>query len=93
MANEMFTQYDKPRIAMLCEKAGLMQRALEHYENVDDLKRVMARTEMITPEFLVKCAAESLPLLASLPHPSRSPPPFAPRRCAISRPAPPRLTA
>ena len=25
MANEMFTHYDKPRIAMLCEKAGLMQ--------------------------------------------------------------------
>ena len=25
MANDMFSQYDKPRIAMLCEKAGLMQ--------------------------------------------------------------------
>jgi len=54
MANEMFTHYDKPRIAMLCEKAGLMQRALEHYENADDLKRVMSRTELITPEFLIK---------------------------------------
>ncbi|KAL1511931.1 hypothetical protein AB1Y20_005212 [Prymnesium parvum] len=54
MANEMFTHYDKPRIAMLCEKAGLMQRALEHYENIDDLKRVLSRTEMIQPEFIVK---------------------------------------
>jgi len=54
MANEMFTHYDKPRIAMLCEKAGLVQRALEHYTNIDDLKRVMMRTEMIQPEFLVK---------------------------------------
>jgi clathrin heavy chain len=54
MANDMFTQYDKPRIAMLCEKAGLMQRALEHYSNIDDLKRVMSRTELIQPEFLVK---------------------------------------
>jgi clathrin heavy chain len=54
MANEMFSHYDKPRIAMLCEKAGLVQRALEHYENIDDLKRVMSRTELITPEFLVK---------------------------------------
>ena len=74
MANEMFTQYDKPRIAMLCEKAGLMQRALEHYENVDDLKRVMARTEMITPEFLVKCAAAPLPS-----------PPLAARLAALGR--------
>ena len=39
MANDMFTHYDKPRIAMLCEKAGLVQRAMEHYENVDDIKR------------------------------------------------------
>merc|ERR1719183_1528689 len=54
MANDMFTHYDKPRIAMLCEKAGLMQRALEHYSNMDDLKRVMSRTELIQPEFLVK---------------------------------------
>ena len=54
MANDMFTQYDKPRIGMLCEKAGLMQRAIEHYESLDDLKRVMSRTELIQPEFLVK---------------------------------------
>jgi len=54
MENNMFTHYDKPRIAMLCEKAGLMRRALEHYENTDDLKRVMSRTELIQPEFLVK---------------------------------------
>ena len=39
MANDMFTHYDRPRIAMLCEKAGLVQRAMEHYENVDDVKR------------------------------------------------------
>jgi len=54
MANEMFTHYDRARIAMLCEKAGLAQRALEHYTNIDDLKRCMMRTEMIQPEFLVK---------------------------------------
>jgi clathrin heavy chain len=54
MANEMFHHYDRPRIAMLCEKAGLAARALEHYENVDDMKRAMLRTELIPPEFLVK---------------------------------------
>jgi clathrin heavy chain len=54
MANDMFTHYDKPRIAMLCEKAGLVQRAMEHYENVDDVKRAMSRTELLNPEQLVK---------------------------------------
>jgi len=54
MANEMFHHYDRPRIAMLCEKAGLAARALEHYDNVDDMKRAMMRTELIPPEFLVK---------------------------------------
>jgi clathrin heavy chain len=54
MANEMFHHYDRARIAMLCEKAGLAARALEHYENVDDMKRAMLRTELIPPEFLVK---------------------------------------
>ncbi|CAF5136628.1 unnamed protein product, partial [Rotaria magnacalcarata] len=31
LANNMFTHYDRPHIAQLCEKAGLLQRALEHY--------------------------------------------------------------
>lgn len=32
LGNEMFTHYDRPRIANLCEKAGLMQRVslLQH---------------------------------------------------------------
>ena len=54
MANDMFTHYDKPRIAMLCERAGLVQRAMEHYENIDDIKRAMSRTELMQPEQLVK---------------------------------------
>merc|ERR1719217_65505 len=54
MANDMFTHYDRPRIAMLCEKAGLVQRAMERYENVDDIKRAMSRTELLNPEQLVK---------------------------------------
>merc|ERR1719217_2048296 len=54
MANDMFTQYDRPRIAMLCEKAGLAQRAMEHYDNIDDIKRAMSRTELLNAEQLVK---------------------------------------
>jgi clathrin heavy chain len=53
LANEMFTHYDRPRIAALCEKAGLYQRALEHYTDINDIKRVMTNTHAINPEFLV----------------------------------------
>lgn len=31
LGNQMFTHYDKSHIAQMCEKAGLLQRALEHY--------------------------------------------------------------
>jgi len=31
LGNQMFTNYDKSHIAQMCEKAGLLQRALEHY--------------------------------------------------------------
>lgn len=31
LGNQMFTHYDRSHIAQLCEKAGLLQRALEHY--------------------------------------------------------------
>jgi clathrin heavy chain len=51
--SDMFSHYDKPRIAGLCEKAGLFQRALEHYSDINDIKRVMQNTNMIKPEFLV----------------------------------------
>ena len=54
MANEMFTHYDKARIGMLCEKAGLPARALQHYENIDDIKRALMRTELMQPDFIVK---------------------------------------
>lgn len=53
LANDMFTHYDRARIATLCEKAGLFQRALEHYTDINDIKRVMTNTHAINPEFLV----------------------------------------
>jgi clathrin heavy chain len=51
--NDMFSHYDKPRIAILCEKAGLYQRALELYTDLNDIKRVIVHTNLIPPEFLV----------------------------------------
>lgn len=47
LGNEMFTHYDRPRIANLCEKAGLLQRALEHYEDISDIKRVIVHTNVL----------------------------------------------
>ena len=50
LGNEMFSYYDKPRIANLCERAGLLQRALEHYEDINDIKRVVVHTNVLQPE-------------------------------------------
>ncbi|KAF1331725.1 Clathrin heavy chain, partial [Globisporangium splendens] len=53
LSNNMFSHYDKPRIAALSEKAGLFQRALEHYTELPDLKRVIVNTQAINHEFIV----------------------------------------
>ncbi|KAI9818123.1 MAG: hypothetical protein M1827_000748 [Pycnora praestabilis] len=53
LGNEMFSYYDKPRIAQLCENAGYPQRALEHYEDPAAIKRVIVRTNEISEEWLV----------------------------------------
>ncbi|KAF5383731.1 hypothetical protein D9615_003688 [Tricholomella constricta] len=53
LGNEMFTHYDRPRIANLCEKAGLLQRALEHYEDLADIKRAIVHTTTLQPDWLV----------------------------------------
>jgi clathrin heavy chain len=49
-----FTHYDKLKIAQLCERAGLFQRALEAYTDLVDIKRVLANTHAIDPNFLLE---------------------------------------
>lgn len=46
----MFTNYDRAHIAQLCEKAGLLQRALEHYTDLYDIKRAVVHTHLLNPE-------------------------------------------
>ncbi len=58
LGNEMFTHYDRPRIANLCEKAGLLQRALEHYEDINDIKRVVVHTNLFNADWLVNYFAK-----------------------------------
>jgi clathrin heavy chain len=53
LGNEMFTFYDKAYIAQLCERAGLTQRALEHYSDIYDIKRTIVHTNLLNPEWLV----------------------------------------
>ncbi|CAG8432851.1 7339_t:CDS:10 [Diversispora eburnea] len=52
-SNGMFTHYDKPTIALLCEKAGLLQRALEHYSDLADIKRCIVHTQILNTDFVL----------------------------------------
>ncbi|XP_038712359.1 clathrin heavy chain 1-like [Tripterygium wilfordii] len=54
LANGMFSHYDRPRVAQLCEKAGLYIRALQHYTELSDIKRVIVNTQAIEPQGLVE---------------------------------------
>ncbi|XP_005091567.1 clathrin heavy chain 1 isoform X2 [Aplysia californica] len=53
LGNQMFTHYDRAHVAQLCEKAGLLQRALEHYTDLYDVKRAVVHTHLLNPEWLV----------------------------------------
>ncbi|KAJ3123689.1 hypothetical protein HK100_011525 [Physocladia obscura] len=53
LGNQMFSHYDRNYIAGLCEKAGLYQRALEHYTDIYDIKRVIVNTQLLTPEWTI----------------------------------------
>mmetsp|Transcript_40808 Transcript_40808/g.97020 ORF Transcript_40808/g.97020 Transcript_40808/m.97020 type:complete len:1701 (-) Transcript_40808:29-5131(-) len=54
LANNTLSHYDRPRIAQLCEKAGLYMRALQHYTDLPDIKRVIINTHAIEPQALVE---------------------------------------
>lgn len=53
LGNNMFSHYDKPSIGKLCEKSGLFQRALEHYDDLKDIKRVIVHTNVLPNDWLV----------------------------------------
>lgn len=53
LGNQMFTHYDRAHVAQLCEKAGLLQRALEHYTDLYDIKRAVVHTQLLSPDWLV----------------------------------------
>jgi clathrin heavy chain len=50
LGNKMFSHYDRATIGQLCEKAGLLQRALEHFTDLYDIKRTVVHTQHFNPE-------------------------------------------
>jgi len=54
LGSNMFHHFDKQRVAVLCEKYQLYQRALELYGDIKDVKRVLAvAAGALDPTFLV----------------------------------------
>jgi clathrin heavy chain len=53
MQQGILTHYDRPHIGKLCEKAGMWQRAAEHYEDIADIKRVFKNSHQMSTEFVV----------------------------------------
>ena len=53
IGNEMFHHYDRAYIAGLCEKAGLFQRALEHFTDTYDIKRTIVHTHLLNPDWVI----------------------------------------
>merc|ERR1712216_1112651 len=58
------THYDRAYIGKLCEQAGLLQYAAEHYQDVGDLKRVMLHAHQFCPERLVEHFGKMAPEVA-----------------------------
>lgn len=48
-----FTRYDRDKIGKMCEAAGLYGRALEHHNNVDDIKRAILNVHAIPREQMI----------------------------------------
>lgn len=53
LGNDMFSYYDRVRIAALCENAQLYQRALENTDDPTVIKRNIVRTDKLSPEWLI----------------------------------------
>lgn len=64
LQTNMFTHYDRHHIGKLCEQAGLMQWAAEHYSDIADLKRVMLHAHQMSPDFLTQYFGRMSPDIA-----------------------------
>lgn len=53
LGNDMFSHFDRPRIASMCEQAGLATRALELSEDPAAIKRLIVQTDKLSEEWLL----------------------------------------
>ncbi|PVU92092.1 hypothetical protein BB561_004043 [Smittium simulii] len=53
LGNNVFTHFDKNRIAQLCERAGLLQRALELFSDIADIRRIVVQTGNLGSEWVI----------------------------------------
>jgi len=53
LQNGILTHYDRAHVAKLCERAGMWQRAAEHYADIADIKRVFKNSHQMETEFVV----------------------------------------
>jgi len=53
LANKMFTYFDRYHIAQHCEKVGFLQRALELYTDIYDIKRAIVHCNLLNTDWLV----------------------------------------
>lgn len=49
----IWSQYDRHKIAQLCEQKMLFQRALENYIDIKDIKRVIVNAAQINQQWLI----------------------------------------
>lgn len=50
---EMWNQFNKQKIGMLCEQKGLLQKALQNYAELKDIKRICLNVHMLNLEWVV----------------------------------------
>lgn len=60
-ASGKWSQFNKQRLAPLCEQIGLFSRALECYEDVNHIKRVILNTGRFQEDFLVSFLSRLTP--------------------------------
>lgn len=53
LGNNMFSLFDRPRIAQLCENAGLISRALELSDDPAVIKRLVVQTDKLSEEWIL----------------------------------------
>jgi len=61
-----FTHFDRIKVAQLCERAQLYQRALELYTDLADIKRVLVNSAMLDPNFLLEFFGRLQPASSAL---------------------------